>query len=635
MSAQSKTPVYLVYYDKNEDYMPLALGLITEYIKVHKAGMLNGFYEFVPKLLTSPDVAREAIKEHGPGVFLSSDYLWSSSGNLGVTKLVKELTPDSIIIHGGPSVPKYEYSCEDFFRKYPFVDITVRGEGELTAAELLEQLATHPGDFAKDPEFLANTAGISYRQRKASGEEKIIRTSERERIQDLDILPSPYLTGYFRPDEVHRWKTAILETNRGCPYGCTFCDWGSATLSKIRKFSMSRVRAEIEYIAQQGAHMIWIADANWGIFPRDVEVAQTIAACRQKYGHPKAIVVNYAKHGTERIAEMIKILKTAGVMAGAIISIQTQDPGVLKNINRTNIRTQRYEELISVFRQNNLPVSSDVMIGLPGATVQTFKDDLQFFFDRKVFAKTYSTVMLPNSPMAHRDYVKKYEITTDEEGKILTTISYTQADRLRMDAINTFYEYGIGCSLLKYFLYYLQVDHDVKAIDFIEDLERELRERPSSMPHTSLFIEQLLNMNRRLTIPQRTDAEWAAFLDEIGSFAGAKYMILDEAMKTAMLFQRKLMPGTYRKMPERLEVPHDVVTYMRTVYQVKNIAELKQMNFKLLAEHGPGVLEITDPLDLCNKTFEPHIVDDHHLAWELTWGSPTEDPMAMKAKVTA
>src|SRR5262249_41199094 len=155
------------------------------------------------------------------------------------------------------------------------------------------------------------------------------------------------------------------------------------------------------------------------------------AACRQKYGVPKALIVNYAKHGTDRLAEMLKILKTADVTAGAIVSIQSQDPDILKNINRTNIRTERYEELISIFRQNNLPVSSDLIIGLPGATVQNFKDDLQFFFDRKVFAKAYAALVLPNSPMAHRDYMKKFDIKTDEKGKILTTSSYTQADRAR------------------------------------------------------------------------------------------------------------------------------------------------------------------------------------------------------------
>src|SRR5262245_44647411 len=106
MNAQSKTPLYLVYNE--EAYPALALGMITAYAKAYKAGMLNGLYEFVPGLLTSPGVAREAIKKHGPGVFLSSDYLWSSSANLEVAKLVKKLTPDSTIIHGGPGVPKYD-----------------------------------------------------------------------------------------------------------------------------------------------------------------------------------------------------------------------------------------------------------------------------------------------------------------------------------------------------------------------------------------------------------------------------------------------------------------------------------------------------------------------------------------------
>lgn len=50
----------------------------------------------------------------------------------------------------------------------------------------------------------------------------------------MPIFPSPYLTGEFDEIDPARWRSATIETNRGCPYGCTYCDWGSATLSRIR-----------------------------------------------------------------------------------------------------------------------------------------------------------------------------------------------------------------------------------------------------------------------------------------------------------------------------------------------------------------------------------------------------------------
>ena len=81
--------------------------------------------------------------------------------------------------------------------------------------------------------------------------------------------------------------TAIIETNRGCPYGCTFCDWGSATLSRIRKFDLERVFAELEWCARNGSTRIGLADANFGIFERDVDIAEKIAELKAQYGYPK------------------------------------------------------------------------------------------------------------------------------------------------------------------------------------------------------------------------------------------------------------------------------------------------------------------------------------------------------------
>src|SRR5947209_2679156 len=51
-------------------------------------------------------------------------------------------------------------------------------------------------------------------------------------------VASPWLTGLLDPSmelaRKHGYRVvAPWETNRGCPYSCTFCDWGSNTLSKL------------------------------------------------------------------------------------------------------------------------------------------------------------------------------------------------------------------------------------------------------------------------------------------------------------------------------------------------------------------------------------------------------------------
>jgi radical SAM superfamily enzyme YgiQ (UPF0313 family) len=615
-----KTPVYSVY--NSCGHSPLALGMILSYAKSYKGGDLTNTYEFISMPLGSVEHAREAIGTYGSGILLCSDYLWTSQQNLELARLVKEWYPDTITVHGGPSVPKYDYSCESFFAAHPCVDIAVRGEGEVTTSELLEQLAIHADEFCYDRRFLSNVAGLTYRTSTNCGSDKILRTADRERIRDLDNLPSPYLTGWFRTEDAETWVAAIIETNRGCPYGCTFCDWGSATLSKVRQFALDRIQGELEWIAKQGVGVLWIADANFGMLSRDVEIAEMIASCSRTHGYPKQVVVNYAKHATERLAEIIRIFNAAGIAAGGIISIQTQDTKTLQNIRRSNIKTERYEELLEIFRQRNLPVTSDLMIGLPGATIESFKADLQFFFDRKIYAHAYPTMVLPNSPMAHREYMEKYRIVTDSEGYIVSTYSYTLSDRSRMQRIYLYYNVLFGFSVLKYFLYYLQVDHGVQALALIDDLQSQLSQNPTSMPKTWSLIRSLMALGGRSwigTLQRREACEWSSFYGEVAEFVTRKYGILDAAMNTVLFIQAKLLPERGRKFPEVIDLSYDFATYFQAIQSVRALSEFKGSAPKPLSEYGPGRLEITDPRGLCEGSLDEKVeYGRHRIQWELT-----------------
>src|SRR5262249_46756704 len=157
-----------------------------------------------------------------------------------------------------------------FFADNPHVDIAVHGEGEATFVHLLEALRGAVGDGPPDLSPLAEVPGLTYRDG-----DRVVQTEPRDRIADLDTIPSPVLTGLydgFIP--AGSSGAVILETNRGCPYGCTFCDWGSATLSRVRKFDMDRIFAELDWAAEHHLETVGIADANFGIFERDVEIAQ-------------------------------------------------------------------------------------------------------------------------------------------------------------------------------------------------------------------------------------------------------------------------------------------------------------------------------------------------------------------------
>ena len=125
---------------------------------------------------------------------------------------------------------------------------------------------------------------------------------------DLDI-PSPYTNGFFdgiikdNPDI--KWSTT-LETNRGCPFKCSFCDWGSLTYSKIKKFPVPKVYQEIEWLGKNKIEYIFVADANFGVFPeRDSEIVDVMLEVQDKYNYPKVFNANWHKNSRQNVIPIV------------------------------------------------------------------------------------------------------------------------------------------------------------------------------------------------------------------------------------------------------------------------------------------------------------------------------------------
>jgi hypothetical protein len=189
----------------------------------------------------------------------------------------------------------------------------------------------------------------------------------------VNILPSPYLTGVFDAFTAVR-EDAMVETNRGCPYGCTFCDWGSATLSKIRKFDLERVLEELEWLARHGFQRIGLCDANFGIFERDLTIARHVARLREEHGVPRTLAINYAKNNQSRLEPIVQTLSEASIFSFGVLSTQSMDAQTLSTIRRSNIKPERYDELAFAMRKAGLPLFAELMVLLPGQTLKSFKD---------------------------------------------------------------------------------------------------------------------------------------------------------------------------------------------------------------------------------------------------------------------
>ena len=133
-----------------------------------------------------------------------------------------------------------------FFTKFPQVDIYVPIEGEIGFSNIVKQiLALNSFDDLRKNIISESVPGCIIK----SNDGELHFTLALDRIESLDEIPSPYLTGIL--DECFDERLVpMIQTNRGCPFSCTFCVDGSDSVRMINEFSVQRVDDELNYIAK-------------------------------------------------------------------------------------------------------------------------------------------------------------------------------------------------------------------------------------------------------------------------------------------------------------------------------------------------------------------------------------------------
>lgn len=568
----------------------LAVGMLFANARAHDGGRLEERYDFHKIRSNAEVVLAEWATDPVPTVFVFSDYLWNIEPHLDLSARVKALSPESICLHGGPSAPKYEDDSERFFADNPSVDVAVRGEGEVAFVEILERL---DGDLGPGClERLHDVVGLSYRRPTADGFE-LVRTEDRPRSEHLDVYPSPYLTGEFEDMLDAEWRSASVETNRGCPYGCTYCDWGSATLARIRKFDLERVKAELDWIMEHAApEELHVADANFGIFARDVDIAEHVVGLRARFGAPYSLTISLAKNTVKYSQKIIAILVQGGVSPiTASSAIQTTDPQTLLVIRRQNIKLEKYDELAVTFKEQGIPLVTDLLMGLPGATVLSFKNDLQHCFDREVTPRTMEIMMLPNSPMNEPAYREEHAIEVDEAGVVVAAATFTRDDYAEMRRLRLLYRFADHFGVLRHLLHFLQAERGLQALDVLHDIDRVVLARGNRYPLLA-FAARTFDL---YTVPP---VAWEPFLDEVIEFLGEQYGLeLDSELATVVEVQRFVLPYRGRTFPATLEMAHDFVAYRANLRAVSQGRAIRRS----LRAFGPGTLTASDPGDISNR----------------------------------
>lgn len=386
----------------SSDSMPSAIGGIAVFAE-DALGLSHGV-----RLFKYPEKLIEALESGEPPRIVGfSNYVWNSGLGYAFAEIIRKKLPGTVIVCGGPNYPILRDEQEAFLRARPAIDFYVWHEGEQAFADLVTALVEADFDVeAVKRRHMPSVHAIADDGTAMFGDEA-------GRLRDLSMLPSPYLAG--KMDEFLDGRLMpILQTNRGCPFSCTYCVEGEGHYNKVRHKETSRIAEEVEYMATRMAELreeggrqdLFIADSNFGMFKQDLETCRIIGEMQDKYQWPEYISVATGKNQKERVLEAAKLVKGALRLAG---SVQSLDEGVLKNIRRDNISFEQMIDLALKATDLGANSYSEVILALPGDTLPAHFDTIRQLMDAGFPSISLHTLMLLNgSDMATPDSKERF-----------------------------------------------------------------------------------------------------------------------------------------------------------------------------------------------------------------------------------
>lgn len=391
---------------------PLALGYIAATLDAHFGKGCR------IELVRDRDGILSRLRGERYDVVASTNYVWNTRLARKFLEIVRALQPGAVTIQGGPHFQNDEPDiAAEYLRSHSCIDYYVHGEGETTMVALLEKL--FGGSGLNEPE-----PGVGFLR-----DDTYIDGGRRERRKHLDTIPSPHLGGWLDPF-IGNGYAPVIETNRGCPFSCTYCNWGSATVSKVNRFSLDRVMEELEYIARKvrDNDNLTVADANFGILKRDLQIAEKIESLWKKHRYPAHIQLWYTKNSSRRTIEIGEIL---GKKVRFLLAIQSLNEQVLANIKRDNIKLNTYEELTVYARERDLLTASDIIVGLPGENLASVKSNMETLHSRGVEkVDVFSLMLIPGTELYSRETRRRFAMRTmhrlaqgciiDVEGEVIS-----------------------------------------------------------------------------------------------------------------------------------------------------------------------------------------------------------------------
>ena len=312
----------------------------------------SGFVPVIIDAAVEPDYKRRVIEEIEGALCLGISVLTGPMirGAIEIAKAAKQLAPKLPVIFGGwhPTLLPDETLAE------PYVDIVVRGQGEITLCEVAEAL--------EQKSSLRNIAGISWKT-------DVIRTHNPDRkVEQLDALPIPAydMVDFDAYERVGKMRKLAYATSIGCPYACNYCTDMVFYKRRFNALSAERVVREMtELVTKYRIEEVALLDSN---FPVDLKRAMAIAKGIYESGVKFRWTFQASTDFICRMSEDdLRLLGASGVSYMGFGTESTSEP-VLKLMNK---RHQRVDEMYETARRaaiGGIRVTFNLIFGYPGET---------------------------------------------------------------------------------------------------------------------------------------------------------------------------------------------------------------------------------------------------------------------------
>jgi radical SAM superfamily enzyme YgiQ (UPF0313 family) len=335
----------------------------------------------------------EALAQREPWLVGFTCYLWNIERTLWIARELKRRCPGTRIVLGGPEIT----SDNAWVLDTDAYDFAVIGEGEQTFTNLLLALlddATPPVPIAGlyVPPSLAPLSVSG--QKRAEGRYRPERAPAfRTPMPDLNPLGSPYLAGILdAADE----QMLLLETTRGCVFKCKFCYYPKS-YDKQYYLSFDNVLAGLRHAAERGAKEVFLLDPTLNQRKDFAELLRVLAR-----GNPERQFTYFGELRGEGITSATARLLREANFTEVEVGLQSIDPAAMTLMERKN-NLRAFERGVRAMMDEGIRVKVDLIIGLPGDTVDSVHRGLHYLHDGGLVSdlQVFNLAVLPGTAFRH------------------------------------------------------------------------------------------------------------------------------------------------------------------------------------------------------------------------------------------